>query len=109
MQKPPERERTSILKSLVMGGVPLFGLHNLAVARETETKAICHDIDAVAEGGSSFRLLQGAVGTGKTFMQHLARVEALQKNLVVAHIELGKNHRFYGRDGSSRAFVSALM
>ena len=34
MQKLTERERTSILKSLTMGGVPLFGLYNLAVARE---------------------------------------------------------------------------
>lgn len=109
MTKITERERTAILKTLAMGGVPMIGLQHLAVARETETKAICHDIDSVAEGGSSFRVFQGDVGSGKTFMQHLARVEALQKNLVVAHTNFSKSHRLWGRDGSARSLVSALM
>jgi hypothetical protein len=109
MQKPTESERTSILKTLAFGGVVKTGVQHLAVAREIETKAICQDIDSVAEGGGAFRLFQGAVGSGKTFMQYLARAEALQRNLVVAHIELGKEHRLYGRDGSSRRFLAALM
>lgn len=109
MTKLSDRERTSILKTLAMGGVPLIGLHHLAVAREAETKVLCHDIDSVVEGGSAFRIVQGDVGAGKTFMQHLARVEALRRNLVVAHTEFGTNHRLYGRDGSSRAFLAALM
>lgn len=107
--KLSEPERTSILKSLAMGGVPLIGLQHLAVAREAETKVLCHDVDSVAEGGSAFRLVQGKIGAGKTFMLHLARVEALRQNLVVAHTEFGTNHRLYGRDGSSRAFLAALM
>lgn len=109
MNKISERERSSILKILAMGGVPLLGLQYLSVARVAETKAVCADIDSVSDGGSSFRIFQGDIGSGKTFMQHLARVEALQKNLVVAHIDFGKNHRFFGRDGSSRALISALM
>ncbi len=109
MNKLSERERTSVLKPLASGCVPLFGLQRLAVAREIETKAICNDIDSVVEGGSAFRVFKGDVGSGKTFMQHLARVVALGKNLVVAHIDIGKNHRFWGRDGSSRALLSALM
>nr|WP_281722788.1 BREX system ATP-binding domain-containing protein [Nitrosomonas nitrosa] len=109
MTKLTERERTSILKSLAMGGVPLIGLQHLAVAREAETKVLCHDIDSVVEGASAFRIVQGNVGAGKTFVLHLARVEALRRNLVVAHTEFGTNHRLYGRDGSSLAFLAALM
>jgi hypothetical protein len=109
MNKLNERERTSILKTLAMGGVPQLGLRPLAVAREIETKAICQDIDSVVQGGSSFRIFQGDIGCGKTFMQHLARVEALAKNLVVSHIDIGKNHGFWGRNGSSRALISAQM
>lgn len=109
MTKVTENVRTSVLKTLALGGVLTSGVQHLAVAREIETKAICQDIDSVAEGGSAFRLFQGAVGSGKTFMQYLARAEALQRNLVVAHIELGTGHRLYGRDGSSGRFLAALM
>jgi hypothetical protein len=109
MTKVPESERTSILKTLSLGGVLQTGVQHLAVAREVETKAVCQDIDSVAEGGGAFRIFQGDVGSGKTFMQYIARAEARQRNLIVGHIELGKEHRLFGRDGGARRFLTALM
>lgn len=103
------RDQQAILGSLVAGLVPQTGLHHLAVGREKEIKALCHDLDIIAQEGAAFRIVTGPNGAGKTFLQHLIRSEAINAGLVVLSADLGVNHRFFGSEGRGRALYSGLL
>lgn len=61
------RDRDAILQSLSAGVVPRRGLQYIQVGRAGEVKALLQDLDRVADGGSSIRLIIGEYGSGKTF------------------------------------------
>ena len=78
--KPKERE--TIIQSLRSGVVPRVGLQHIQVGRSEELKSFIRDIDTISEGGSSFRIVIGKYGSGKTFFMSLTRNVALEKGLV---------------------------
>ncbi len=57
----PKRRKVSqaILQSLSAGVVPRLGLEHIAVGRESELEAFEHDMEIIADGGASFRLIVG--------------------------------------------------
>ena len=59
----------AILQSLAAGVVPRIGLEYIAVGREAELEAFEHDMEIIADGGSSFRLVVGRYGSGKSLKQ----------------------------------------
>ena len=105
--KPKERE--TIIQSLRSGVVPRVGLQHIQVGRSEELKSFIRDIDTISEGGSSFRIVIGKYGSGKTFFMSLTRNVALEKGLVTINADLSPTKRLYGRDGSVRALITELI
>src|SRR5678816_3046777 len=103
------RERNAIIRSLANGEVPSCGLRHLVVGREPETKALIMDLDAIRNGESSFRIINGPNGIGKTFLHTLTSSYAMDGNLVVVYAHLTTEHRFHGRDGRGRDLYSTLI
>ena len=67
------RERDAVLQSLHAGVVPRLGQHLIQVGRVQELTALIADIDRINDGGSTFRLVIGEYGAGKTFFLNLVR------------------------------------
>lgn len=103
------RERNAIIRSQANGEVPSCGLRHLVVGREAETKALITDLDAIRRGESSFRIIAGPNGIGKTFLHTLASLYAVEGNLVVVYAHLTTEHRFHGRDGRGKELYSTLI
>lgn len=77
--KPKERE--TIIQSLRSGVVPRVGLQHIQVGRDKELKSFVKDVATIADGGTSFRLVIGEYGSGKTFFLSLVRSIALERDL----------------------------
>ena len=95
------RERDAVLQSLRAGVVPRMGQHLIQVGRVHELRALLEDIDRIADGGSTFRLVIGEYGAGKTFFLNLVRSIALEKKLVTMNADLNPDRRLHasGRAG----------
>ena len=78
------RERDALIQSLRSGVTPRTGARHIQVGRDAEIAALDKDLDRIAEGGASFRLIVGEYGSGKTFFLNLLRGEAMERHLVVA-------------------------
>ena len=65
------KDRDAVIQSLKAGVVPKSGQHLIQVGRMKELEALIQDIERIAEGGSSFRLIIGEYGAGKTFFRIL--------------------------------------
>jgi hypothetical protein len=105
--KPKERE--AVLRSLRSGVVPRIGLQHLHVGREKELKSFVNDINVIADGGTSFRLVIGEYGSGKTFFLSLVRAIALEKGLVTINADLSPTKRLYGSDVQVRTLLTELI
>ncbi len=103
------REQTAILKSLASGLVPQIGLHHLAVGRQHELQALSNDIETIKEGGSTFRLVTGPIGAGKTFLAQVVKGHAIGNGCVVVSADLSVQQRLHATDGRARDLLSALM
>ncbi|WP_411825501.1 ATP-binding protein [Luteolibacter sp. AS25] len=103
------RERDSILQSLQAGLVPRQGLHLIQVGRKAETEALLQDISRIRDDGSSFRLVVGRFGSGKSFFLNLIRHVALQQNLVTIQGDFTMERRLHASGGEARALYSELM
>jgi hypothetical protein len=103
------RERDSVLQSLQAGLVPRQGLHLIQVGRKAETEALLQDISRIRDGGSSFRLVVGRFGSGKSFFLNLVRHVALQQNLVIVQADFTMERRLQATGGEARALYSELM
>ena len=86
----------SILHTLEGGMVPENGLPYIAVGRKEEVEVITRDMDRIAQGYSTFRLLEGAYGTGKSFMAQLIKNEALLRGFLVMDCELAAERKLCG-------------
>ncbi|MDO4976244.1 MAG: DUF2791 family P-loop domain-containing protein [Eubacteriales bacterium] len=86
----------SILHALEGGMVPENGLPYITVGRKEETLAILHDMDWIAQGYSTFRLMEGAYGSGKSFMARLTKNEALLRNFIVMECDLAPERKLCG-------------
>lgn len=105
--KPKERE--TIIQSLRSGVVPRIGLQHIQVGRINELKSFVKDVVTISDGGSSFRIVIGEYGSGKTFFLSLTRNIALEKGLVTINADLSPNKRLYGTGGVVRALLSELV
>jgi len=103
------RERDSIIQSLRAGVTPRKGIQHIQVGRIHEVEALLRDIERIADGGSAFRLIIGAFGSGKSFFLQLIRSIALEKGLVTVHADLSPDRRIYATGGQARKLYAELM
>ena len=102
------RERDAILQSLRAGVVPRLGQHLIQVGRAREVQALLSDIDRIGQGGSTFRLVIGEYGAGKTFFLNLVHSIALEKKLVTMHADLNPDRRLHASGGQARSLYAEL-
>lgn len=88
--------------------MPRIGQHLIQVGRAQELRALIEDIDRVAGGGSTFRLIIGEYGAGKTFFLNLVRSIALEKKLVTMHADLNPDRRLHASGGQARSLYAEL-
>jgi len=55
------KERDAIIQSLKSGVTPRIGIQHIQVGRVNEITALHQDIERIADGGASFRLIIGAL------------------------------------------------
>jgi len=103
------KDRDALIQSLRAGVVPRTGQHLIQVGRVREIEALVRDIDRVADGGSTFRLVTGEYGAGKTFFLNLVRAIAFEKKLVTAHADLSPDRRLHASGGQARSLYAELM
>lgn len=103
------KDRDAVLQSLRSGVVPRAGQHLIQVGRTREIKTLDGDIDRIADGGSTFRLVVGEYGAGKTFFLNLIRSIAMEKKLVVASADLNPDRRLHASGGQARSLYAELM
>lgn len=102
------KDRDAVLQSLRAGVVPRTGQHLIQVGRARELEALLADIERVADGGSSFRIVVGEYGAGKTFFLNLVRAIALEKKLVTMHADLNPDRRLHASAGQARSLYAEL-
>ncbi len=88
------RERDAIIQSLRAGVTPRSGLQHIQVGRVREVESLLKDIERIIDGGSTFRLIIGEFGSGKSFFLQLIRAIALEKGLVTIHADLSPGSQF---------------
>ncbi|RJR46234.1 MAG: ATP-binding protein [Desulfobacteraceae bacterium] len=109
MNRIRARERDAIIQSLRAGVVPRLGQHLIQVGRSRELESLIKDIDRIAGGGSTFRLVIGEYGSGKTFFLNLVRAVAFEKKLVSLSADLSPDRRLHGKGGQAKSLYSELM
>ncbi len=105
----PKRIAAVIINSLKGGVVPRIGLPYVTVGRETEIRALLHDLDLISSGGASFRFLVGRYGAGKSFLLQTIRTHAMGKGFVVADADLSPERRLQGNQGQGLATYRELI
>jgi hypothetical protein len=103
------KDRDAVIQSLGAGGVPRAGQHLVQVGRTREIQTLVTDIERIADGGSTFRLVIGEYGAGKTFFLNLVRAIAMEKKLVVASADLNPDRRLHASGGQARSLYAELM
>lgn len=103
------KDRDAVIQSLRAGVVPRSGQHLVQVGRTREIETLVSDIDRIADGGSSFRVVIGEYGAGKTFFLNLVRAVAMEKKLVVASADLNPDRRLHASGGQARSLYAELM
>lgn len=103
------KDRDALLQSLRAGVVPRRGQHLIQVGRKAEIDTLVSDIDRIADGGSAFRLVVGAYGSGKSFFLSLVRTVALERKLVTAHADLTPDRRLQSTGGHAKSLYQELM
>lgn len=102
------KERDALIQALRAGVVPRAGQHLIQVGRLREIEGLLKDVDRIADGGTSFRLVIGEYGSGKTFFLNLIRSIALEKKLVTAFADLNPDRRIHGTGGQARSLYAEL-
>lgn len=103
------KDRDAVVQSLRAGVVPRAGQHLIQVGRTREIETLIADLDRVADGGSTFRVVIGEYGAGKTFFLNLVRAIALEKKIVVASADLNPDRRLHASGGQARSLYAELM
>ncbi|WP_258924559.1 ATP-binding protein, partial [Klebsiella pneumoniae] len=103
------KERDAIIQSLKSGVTPRIGIQHIQVGRVNEITALHQDIERIADGGASFRLIIGEYGSGKTFFLSVVRSIALEKKLVSVSADLSPDRRIHSSGGQARNLYSELM
>jgi hypothetical protein len=103
------KDRDAVIQSLRAGVVPRVGQHLIQVGRTREIETLLGDIERIADGGGTFRLVIGEYGAGKTFFLNLVRAVAMEKKLVVASADLNPDRRLHASGGQARSLYAELM
>ena len=103
-----QRDRDAVVQSLRAGVVPRVGQHLIQVGRSLELETLIKDIERIANGGSTFRLIIGEYGSGKTFFLNLVRAVALEKKLVAISADLNPDRRLHSTSGQARSLYAEL-
>lgn len=103
------KDRDAVIQSLRAGVVPRTGQHLVQVGRTREIETLLSDIERIADGGATFRLVVGEYGAGKTFFLNLVRAVAMEKKLVVASADLNPDRRLQATGGQARSLYAELM
>lgn len=106
------RDRETVIQALRAGVVPRVGQHLIQVGRSREIETLHKDILNIAKGGSTFRVVIGEYGAGKTFFLNLIRAMAMKEKealLVVASADLNPERRLQASNGEARSLFSELM
>lgn len=103
------KDRDAVIQSLRAGVVPRVSQHLVQVGRTKEIETLLKDIERVADGGSTFRLVIGEYGAGKTFFLQLIRAIAMEKKLVVASADLNPDRRLQASGGQAKSLYAELM
>jgi len=103
------KDRDAVIQSLRAGVVPRAGQHLVQVGRHKEIETLLSDIERIADGGATFRVVIGEYGAGKTFFLNLVRSIALEKKLVVANADLNPDRRLHASGGQARSLYAELM
>lgn len=103
------KDRDAVIQSLRAGVVPRTGQHLVQVGRTREIETLLSDIERIADGGATFRLVVGEYGAGKTFFLNLVRAVAMEKKLVVANADLNPDRRLQATGGQARSLYAELM
>lgn len=99
----------SIIHALEGGMVPENGLPYIAVGRKEEVEIVTRDMEAIARGHSTFRIISGAYGTGKSFMAQLIKNEALLRGFAVMDCELAPERKLCGTKKEGLETYRTLM
>jgi hypothetical protein len=102
------KDREAVVQALRAGVVPRVGQHLIQVGRVNEIESLIQDINRLADGGTSFRLIIGEYGSGKTFFLNLVRSIALEKKLVATTADLNPDRRLQASDGKARSLYAEL-
>jgi hypothetical protein len=92
----PKRISAAILNSLSAGVVPRIGLEYVAVGRKREIEIILKDLENLSQGAAAFRFIVGRYGSGKSFFLQAIRNYAMDKDFVVADVDLSPEKRLSG-------------
>jgi hypothetical protein len=109
VKKIRAKERDAIIQSLRSGVTPKVGIQHIQVGRVNEIKALVQDMDRIVDGGSTFRLIIGDYGSGKTFFLSVIRSIALEKKMVTLNADLAPDRRIHASGGQARSLYSELM
>lgn len=74
------KDRDAVIQSLRAGVVPRAGQHLIQVGRVREVQTLLGDIERIADGGSSFRVVTGEYGAGKTFFSTLCELSLWRRS-----------------------------
>jgi len=107
--KIPKRIAQTLMNSLKGGVVPRVGLPYITVGRAQEIDALLHDVEIIAEGGTSFRFITGKYGSGKSFLLQTIRNFVMAKNFVVVDADLSPERRLQGTRGQGLATYKELI
>lgn len=88
-------EAIKLINSLKSGVTYDALADNIMVGREPLIKEIERQLASVESGGSSYKIITGDYGSGKTFILNKIRKVALESEMLVAHLEIDSTFKFY--------------
>ena len=103
-----QKDASIIINALAAGEVPKIGVQHIAVGRNNEIDALDHILDSIIQGQSGMRVWVGDFGSGKSFMLHLIRLMAYNRNFVVSEIMFDPKIRLYSNDGHAKALYRGI-
>lgn len=103
------KDRDTLIQSLRAGVVPRTGQHHIQVGRAKEIETVVQDIKSIADGGSTFRVIVGEYGAGKTFFLNLVRSVAMEMKLIAVNADLNPDRRLHATNGQARSLYAELM
>ncbi|NME94794.1 BREX system ATP-binding domain-containing protein [Clostridium cochlearium] len=83
-----------ILYALKNGVVPNVNLDILCVGRDNELKEFDRCMDFVENGNGVIKFITGNYGSGKSFLLNVIKQNALNRNFIVAKIQIDKSLKF---------------